>query len=253
MDRDLLERHLKQGLSLPQIGKLVGRDASTVGYWVHKHGLVANGRDKYAPRGGLERKQLEPLVKEGLSMRRMAERLGVSISTVRHWLKRYGLKTVGHRRHRPLFRHADEAGLTRIVAECRRHGPVEFAKRPDGGWRCLRCRAADVVNWRRRVKAKLMEEAGGECELCGYRRYQGALQFHHIDRITKQFTISRQGVTRSYAELREEAKKCALLCANCHAEVEAGLASIATSASPASTVEMAKVRPDTLRGGLEPP
>ena len=71
--------------------------------------------------------------------------------------------------------------------------------------------------------------------------------------LAERLPISRQGVTRSYAELREEAKKCALLCANCHAEVEAGLASIATSASPASTVEMAKVRPDTLRGGLEPP
>jgi len=122
MDRDLLERHLKQGLSLPQIGKLVGRDASTVGYWVHKHGLVANGRDKYAPRGGLERKQLEPLVKEGLSMRRMAERLGVSISTVRHWLKRYGLKTVGHPRHRPLFRPAAQPRWDRRGTGPRRSG-----------------------------------------------------------------------------------------------------------------------------------
>jgi IS30 family transposase len=53
MDRELLERYLKQGLSLPQIGALIGRDPSTVGYWVQKHGLVANGRAKYAPRGGL--------------------------------------------------------------------------------------------------------------------------------------------------------------------------------------------------------
>ena len=71
-----------------------------------------------------------------------------------------------------------------------------------------------------------MEEAGGRCQLCGYGRYQGALQFHHLDPTTKEFAISRQGVTRAFAELREEAAKCILLCANCHAEVEAGLSTV---------------------------
>jgi 5-methylcytosine-specific restriction endonuclease McrA len=90
----------------------------------------------------------------------------------------------------------------------------------------VRCRAEDVVNWRRRMKARLIEEAGGQCELCGYRRYQGALQFHHLDPSQKDFTISRGGVTRAFQELRSEAQKCVLLCSNCHAEVEAGVASI---------------------------
>ena len=31
------------------------------------------------------------------------------------------------------------------------------------------------------------------------------------------------GVTRSWSKSRREAQKCVLLCANCHAEVEAGL------------------------------
>ena len=54
MDRDRLKRYLEQGLSLPQIGALENRDPSTVGYWVRKHGLEANGRGKYAPRGALD-------------------------------------------------------------------------------------------------------------------------------------------------------------------------------------------------------
>ena len=62
MDRDLLETYLSEGLSLEQIGVLVNRDPSTVGYWMKEHGLVANGRDKHAPRGGLTKAQLEPLV-----------------------------------------------------------------------------------------------------------------------------------------------------------------------------------------------
>lgn len=37
----LLQRYLEDGLSLEQIGGLVNRHASTVGYWLKKHGLVA--------------------------------------------------------------------------------------------------------------------------------------------------------------------------------------------------------------------
>jgi hypothetical protein len=40
------------------------------------------------------------------------------------------------------------------------------------------------------------------------------------------FHLSLRGVTRSLEKLREEARKCVLLCATCHAEVEAGYASI---------------------------
>jgi len=76
MDKGRLERYLGQGLSLGQIGALVNRDPSTVGYWVNKHGLVANGRAKHAPRGGLKREQLEPLIEKRLSLGEIAETLG---------------------------------------------------------------------------------------------------------------------------------------------------------------------------------
>jgi predicted HNH restriction endonuclease len=35
-----------------------------------------------------------------------------------------------------------------------------------------------------------------------------------------------QGVTRSLAAARAEMAKCVLLCANCHAEVEAGISAL---------------------------
>jgi hypothetical protein len=53
-----------------------------------------------------------------------------------------------------------------------------------------------------------------------------ALQFHHLDPARKSFALSRNGVTRSLAELRAEAAKCVVLCANCHAEVEVGYSTI---------------------------
>jgi hypothetical protein len=107
---------------------------------------------------------------------------------------------------------------------CDVHGEVEFVQRGDtGGWRCVACRAGAVTERRRRVKAILVEEAGGRCTACGYDRCMAALQFHHIDRQTKQFSLGRRGVARALEKARAEAQKCVLLCANCHAEVEAGV------------------------------
>ncbi len=83
-----------------------------------------------------------------------------------------------------------------------------------------------VAEWRRRAKARLVEEAGGECVLCGFSESQVALQFHHLDPATKRFNLSLRGVTRSMTKLREEASKCVLLCGNCHAQVEAGVKQI---------------------------
>jgi 5-methylcytosine-specific restriction endonuclease McrA len=69
----------------------------------------------------------------------------------------------------------------------------------------------------------LVEEAGGGCSVCGYDRYLGALHFHHIDPETKSFTLAALGITRSLDAMRREIRKCVLLCANCHAEIEGGV------------------------------
>jgi hypothetical protein len=81
-----------------------------------------------------------------------------------------------------------------------------------------------VTRRRKRVKEILVTEAGGACALCGYSRCLAALEFHHVDRTRKRFAVAAGGVTRALAASREEARKCVLLCGNCHAEVEAGIA-----------------------------
>ncbi len=93
MDRTTLETLLGEGLSLAQIGRRMGKDHSTVGYWLKSYGLRAAGHEKYAAKGGLRREDLEPLVVSGESLNQIAESVGRSTATVRHWLRRYGLKT----------------------------------------------------------------------------------------------------------------------------------------------------------------
>jgi 5-methylcytosine-specific restriction endonuclease McrA len=79
------------------------------------------------------------------------------------------------------------------------------------------------------VKRALLDAAGGACCLCGYDRYAGALQFHHVDPAKKAFAIADRGVARSLERALAEARKCVLLCANCHAEIEGGIATMPTS------------------------
>ena len=76
MERDLLARYLSEGLSLRQIGALEGRDPSTVGYWVHKHGLKAVNSERNAPKGEIPRETLEGLVEQGATIRSMRNARG---------------------------------------------------------------------------------------------------------------------------------------------------------------------------------
>jgi hypothetical protein len=170
MDKDVLAQYLKQGLSLNEIGALMDRDPSTVGYWVQKHGLVANGRSKYAPRGGLTRAELEPLLKQGLTLAQIAERVDRNISTVRYWLAKLELRTQQRRKPRP-----GPNAPRFIVSECRVHGEARFVLEAMGYYRCTRCRQDAVAAWRRRVKRRLVTEAGGRCVICGYDRCAAAL------------------------------------------------------------------------------
>lgn len=64
----------------------------------------------------------------------------------------------------------------------------------------------------------LIQEAGGKCQKCGYNKCERALGFHHIDPKEKDFGLSAQSLSRDIDILRQEMKKCILLCANCHAE-----------------------------------
>jgi transposase len=232
MDRASLEQLLGQGLSLAEIGRRYGRHEATVGYWVKKHGLEAANSAEYAARGGIPRDHLETLVQAGMSIAEIAEAVGRSKATVRHWLIRFGLKTRGGvgRRQSGQAKAAKDAGLATVMMRCSRHGETDFCLDGRGYYRCKRCRSAAVVRRRRKVKTILVEEAGGACCICGYDHNMRALHFHHVEPSQKRHELNARGVAIGLEKLRVEAQKCVLLCSNCHAEVEDGIASIPTDA-----------------------
>jgi DNA-directed RNA polymerase specialized sigma24 family protein len=173
----------------------------------------------------MDRQLLERLIDRGLTQRQLATELGCSQTTVRYWLQRWDLRTRSAARalHAQAAR---TAGVDRLERECKRHGLTVFVLDVEGIYRCTRCRADRVARRRRRVKEILVAEAGGRCVLCGYARHPAALQFHHLEPSSQGFGIGSRGLSRAIEKLRSEARKCVLLCSNCHAEVEIGFAAL---------------------------
>jgi len=225
MEKGFLEDCLGKGMSLEAIGERAGKHPSTVSHWLKKYGLEACGSARHSPKGNLDVERLRALVEQGISIRGIGEELGVGYSTIRYWLKRLNLETERSVR-RKAGNAAREAGLRKAYLRCSKHGHTVFFESPDGGFRCSKCNTAAVSERRRQVKRKLVEEAGGKCRLCGFDEHPAALQFHHRDRATKEFHLSHGGMTRGIGRMRAEARKCVLLCANCHALVEAGVRNV---------------------------
>jgi hypothetical protein len=108
---------------------------------------------------------------------------------------------------------------------CAIHGEERHYAFSDRGalrYRCRRCVGEAVTRRHRKLKQILIDEAGGGCAVCGYNRCHGNLHFHHVDPSEKAFEV-QMGLGKSLAAYRQEAQKCALVCANCHGEIEAGL------------------------------
>src|SRR4051794_35949778 len=123
MDEHWLAERLQAGDSIEQIARAVGRHPSTVSYWVNKHGLTSLHARKHVARGGLQREDLVRLIESGMSIRQIADELDRSTATIRHWLKRHGLKTSAAQRLR-----RDGSTAAKVIRDCPRHGWTWFRR-----------------------------------------------------------------------------------------------------------------------------
>lgn len=65
----------------------------------------------------------------------------------------------------------------------------------------------------RKQKGLLVETFGGKCQCCGGEFHHAELDFHHIDKTTKERPLQPD---RAWTTLVNEAAKCVMLCSNCH-------------------------------------
>jgi hypothetical protein len=88
---------------------------------------------------------------------------------------------------------------------------------------CRACASKRTINVQKKRKQECIKYKGGKCQLCGYSKSPRALHFHHLAPGEKDFNLASYRC-RSWERTKKELDKCALLCANCHAEVHDGLA-----------------------------
>ncbi len=114
---------------------------------------------------------------------------------------------------------------------CELHGDKFFITYKGNRSCCKKCRNERIFEYRRYCKKTLVGLFGGKCEICGYSKSVRSLQFHHIDPSTKSFSLGHWSNVLCLEKMLEEAKKCLLLCANCHGEVEEGTTVVPVSLS----------------------
>lgn len=169
----------------------------------------------------------EELVNQRKSTYDIAKELGVAQTTVRYWLKQYGLRTNPiHKCYTYTATGIDQT--KRTCPQCQKTKDVNsdnfYIIKKTGkphAW-CKKCNDKIAYEKQLERKRKAVEYKGGRCCVCGYNRYIGALDFHHIDPSVKEFNISH---LRSYSwgNVKSEVDKCVLVCKNCHSEIHHGL------------------------------
>jgi hypothetical protein len=78
----------------------------------------------------------------------------------------------------------------------------------------------NVINFRKRIKIALVKACGEKCQYCNQTFEPYVYDFHHKNPEEKNFGIAGQGITHSKADVAKEAKKCIMVCANCHRIIE---------------------------------
>lgn len=100
---------------------------------------------------------------------------------------------------------------------CKDCGEVDSSKFYTGQKiHCKQCHIKAGHQSQKDMRLTAIEYKGGCCSHCGYNKYAGALQFHHIDPTLKDpVAFSKK---KNFEVFKKEIDKCILLCANCHAE-----------------------------------
>lgn len=88
---------------------------------------------------------------------------------------------------------------------------------------CKKCTSTQVVERTKKLKQSMVDYKGGCCQICGYDKYIGALDFHHINPNEKDFTIAHIRQYKFDDTIKKELDKCLLVCSNCHREIHGGL------------------------------
>ena len=84
----------------------------------------------------------------------------------------------------------------------------------------------DGITLKDKLQWIIDSKTGKPCQHCGCQPHSSALDYHHLNESEKLFSLSQIRRFRTgeitLQSIKEEMKKCILLCANCHRMLHAG-------------------------------
>jgi len=163
---------------------------------------------------------------ERISIPKIAVQYGQAYDTVLHWFQIWNIPRRGKGAFNRKYFDEDECQEAKRASWRKyRHKPgiqhevydKAARKWQKGNWQrylgycqiSSKRRHTKVALFLQRVKRKF------GCSRCGYRKCTAALDFHHRDPKTKIFAIGRR-LSESIKKLKDEIRKCDIICANCH-------------------------------------
>jgi len=163
----------------------------------------------------MEKELLKELVDKKLTTRQIAEELNKSQTTVVYWLKKFELKSRSREKE------------SRVCPRCDQEKKLDefYQRRGKAGASsyCKVCTNEQTTERSKAFKKRAVEYKGGCCEKCGYKKYIGALEFHHLNPNEKDFQLGGIKLLELTEAIKEELDKCILVCSNCHKEIHGGI------------------------------
>ena len=86
---------------------------------------------------------------------------------------------------------------------------------------CGKCHNIYTLKVGQEKRYKAIQYLGGECKICGYKRYFGSIDIHHMDPTIKDDKFHNLRCW-SWKRIEKEIQSCIALCKNCHSEVHTG-------------------------------
>lgn len=163
--------------------------------------------------------KLKALIEKLLSQRQIAKELQCSQASVKHWLKKYKLKTINTRKFEHLGipddkKYCRTCDSVKAKTEFYKHGSRSNAPQSY----CKQCSHKRITIKGKQIKMKMVEYKGGKCLDCKLSAGENnvcVFDFHHLDPKTKDVNYNTIR-WKKWETITKELDKCVLVCANCH-------------------------------------
>lgn len=219
-----LKSYIEQRLTTSQIAEILHTSNTSVKRLLKKHNLKTVHTKQPL---SITKDELQKLIEMKMSSYDIANHLGISQTTIRYWLDKFQLKTnsTWSIKRKKIKQEIESGNYTcKLCGVSKAITNENFYKRTNGifhRW-CKDCN--NRITYKKQVQRKkeAVDYKGGKCIVCGYNKYIGALDFHHLDPSKKEFNIGRLRAY-TFTKIKSELDKCVCVCRNCHAEIHHGL------------------------------